>query len=189
MGGCVECAGELQGDERKLVCRECGTVYEQMEIFGGDTVVKRTASQIGRHARKKGLEGKSEFAKLIGGEVVTESGTAGGNSSNSVHLPNGMQAEVKRFKEGEKTLYSWIEERPDLVGFRADDKPWIVAMYAPKFKLLMDIQIAAENVAKYTEEGFPSPVYIEEFMDSMNELQRLLKQTKRQSELAEVINQ
>lgn len=128
------------------------------------------------------MEGQREFAKLTGGAVVPGSGAAGGDFSNDVHLPNGWQAEVKRFREGEKTLYDWImddRERPDLVAFRVDRKPWIVALYAARLNLLMQIQIAADMVMSYTEDGMVSPAFYDEFAQATAELQRLLAQATR----------
>lgn len=94
----------------------------------------------GKKSQRKGATGEREFAKLTGGLRVPMSGAMEG-FSNDVILPNGMKAEVKRRKEMEKTLYGWIldeRENPDLVAFRADNKPWIVAMTLDKFKYFLE---------------------------------------------------
>lgn len=53
-------------------------------------------------------------------------------------LPNGWSAEVKRQKDGFKTIYQWMEKNnPDVLAYRADQKPWIVTMKLDKFLELM----------------------------------------------------
>jgi hypothetical protein len=96
---------------------------------------------MGKSQRDKGARGEREFAKLVKGARVPLSGAMGGEYSNDVTLPNGWSVEVKRRKEMEKTLYSWIldeREKPDAVAFRADNKPWIVCMTLDKFLSLME---------------------------------------------------
>lgn len=69
------------------------------------------------------------------------SGALGGEFSNDVTAPNGWSIEIKRRKDAFKTLYEWIldeREKPDAVAFRADRKPWIVAMTAEKFIELLE---------------------------------------------------
>ena len=94
---------------------------------------------MGKAQRDKGARGEREFAKIVGGSRVPLSGAVEGYT-NDVILPNGWKAEVKRRKDMEKTLYSWIldeREKPDLVAFRADNKPWIIALTLDKFLELM----------------------------------------------------
>lgn len=150
------------------------------------TPKKRTASQSAKLARERGMKGQLEFAKLTGGAVVPGSGAGGGDGkdqfNNDVHMPNGWQAEVKRFQEGEKTLYGWLSderERPDVVAFRADRLPWVVAMYGPKYKALQNVQMAALAVVKLTEGGFPNPAYLEEYVEAVEALQTALLQSAR----------
>lgn len=130
------------------------------------------------------MEGQREFAKLINGAVVPGSGAAGGDFSNDVHMPNGWQAEVKRFQTGEKTLYDWLmdeRERPDIVAMRADRAPWIVAMWGPKFKALMNVQIAALELLQLTEDGLPVPGSYEEFTAAVGRLNTALLQSTRKA--------
>lgn len=97
---------------------------------------------MGRRSKRKGYAGEREFAMLTGGERVPLSGIMEGYT-NDVELPNGWKAEVKRRKEMEKTLYGWIlneREKPDIVAFRADRMPWIVAMKLEKFQYLLDCE-------------------------------------------------
>ena len=88
---------------------------------------------MGRASRDKGLRGEREFAELVGGKRIPLSGAQKG-FENDIEVPTPMgtlRAEVKRRKNGMNTLYSWLEderERPDIVAFRADRKPWLVAM-------------------------------------------------------------
>lgn len=51
-----------------------------------------------------------------------------------------LRAEVKRKKSGFATLYGWLEderEKPDVVAFRADRKPWLVCMELGTFLRLI----------------------------------------------------
>lgn len=88
---------------------------------------------MGRASRDKGMRGEREFAGLVGGKRIPLSGAQNG-FENDVLVPTPIgtiRAEVKRRKSGFSTLYGWIEderERPDIVAFRADRKPWLVAM-------------------------------------------------------------
>lgn len=147
---------------------------------------KRTPSQSAKLARERGMAGQREFAKLSGGVVVPGSGAGGGEGKdqfcNDVHLPNGWQAEVKRFREGEKTLYGWLmdtRERPDIVAMRADKLPWIVAMWGPKYKILQDVQLSALRIVQLTEDGLPNPAYLEEFIEAVDSLKTSLLQSAR----------
>jgi hypothetical protein len=106
----------------------------------------------GRKSKNKGYRGEKEFADLTGGRRVPLSGAAahaGEEFGNDVILPNGMKVEVKRRAEMEKTLYGWLldeREKPDLVAFRADHKPWIISMTLDQFARLMNIEIAAKDL-------------------------------------------
>ena len=88
---------------------------------------------MGKKSRDKGLRGEREFASVVGGQKIPLSGAQNG-FENDVLVPTHigiLRAEVKRRKSGFLTLYGWLEderERPDLVAFRADRKPWLVAM-------------------------------------------------------------
>ena len=89
---------------------------------------------MGRVSRNKGKRGELEFAKLIGGKRVPLSGAQDGFENDVIGL--GMKWEVKRRKDGFKTLYKWIEderEKPDALAIRADRKPWLVVIKLDKF--------------------------------------------------------
>ena len=79
---------------------------------------------------------------MVGGRRVPLSGAQEG-FGNDVEVPTPMgtlRAEVKRRKSGFSTLYGWLEderERPDIVAFRADRKPWLVAMSLEMFLRLI----------------------------------------------------
>ena len=162
-------------------------VYEQLELFGGNGTMaeekeKRTRSQIGRSARKKGLNAQNEYVKEYGGQVVPASGAAGGKFGNDVHLENGYEGEIKRFATGEKTLYSWImdeREKPDFVAFRADRMPWVAAMKAEVFHNLVNVQVHAERVRELTVDGFPDHLHIDEFIQAMHDLETALDKAKK----------
>jgi len=97
---------------------------------------------MGRASRDKGMRGEREFAELVAGRRVPLSGAQEG-FGNDVEVPTPMgtlRAEVKRRKGGFSTLYGWLEderERPDIVAFRADRKPWLVAMPVETFLKLI----------------------------------------------------
>ena len=97
---------------------------------------------MGRASRDKGMRGEREFAELVGGKRIPLSGAQKG-FENDVLVPTPIgtiRAEVKRRKSGFSTLYSWLEDdrgRPDIVAFRADRKPWIVAMQLDVFLKLI----------------------------------------------------
>lgn len=93
-------------------------------------------------SKRKGYNGEAEFAELTGGKRVPLSGSVEGYEGDVI-LPNKWKAEVKRRKEMQKILYSWLlneREKPDVVAFRADRKPWIVAMTLDKFLYLLDCE-------------------------------------------------
>lgn len=98
---------------------------------------------MGKASRDKGMRGEREFAELVGGKRIPLSGAQRG-FENDVEVPTPMgtlRAEVKRRKSGFSTLYGWIEderERPDIVAFRADRKPWLVAMPLEVFQRLIE---------------------------------------------------
>jgi hypothetical protein len=65
---------------------------------------------MGKASRAKGARREREFCELTGGKRVPLSGTAGGQFSNDVILPNGKRIEVKARKDGFKELYKWIQD-------------------------------------------------------------------------------
>lgn len=97
---------------------------------------------MGKASRDKGLRGEREFAELVGGRRIPLSGAQRG-FENDVLVPSPigeLRAEVKRRESGFTTLYRWLEderEKPDIVAFRADRKPWIVAMPVEVFQRLI----------------------------------------------------
>lgn len=94
---------------------------------------------MGLASKQKGYRGEAEFAKLTNGTRVPLSGSMAGYK-NDVILPNGWTVEVKRKKAGFKTIYDWMEKNdPDLIAYRADNKPWIIMMDLEKFLQLMKI--------------------------------------------------
>lgn len=97
---------------------------------------------MGKASRDKGMRGEREFAELCGGRRVPLSGAqAGFENDVLIETPVGvLKAEVKRRKGGFATLYGWLEderERPDIVAFRADRKPWLVCMSLDVFLRLI----------------------------------------------------
>ncbi|MCA0986514.1 hypothetical protein [Guptibacillus algicola] len=93
----------------------------------------------GSKSKKKGYRGEAEFAKLTQGFRVPLSGSTP-HYKHDVMLPNGWAVEVKRKKTGFTTLYNWLEQQnsPDIVAFRADYRPWVVAMTLDRFLTLLN---------------------------------------------------
>lgn len=89
---------------------------------------------MGKASRNKGKRGELEFAKLIGGKRVPLSGAQDGFEGDVLGI--GLKWEVKRRKDGFKTLYKWLEnerEKPDALAIRADRKPWLVVIPLERF--------------------------------------------------------
>ena len=80
---------------------------------------------MGRRSKRKGYRGEREFADLVGGQRVPLSGAAEG-FENDVIL-DGIRFEVKRRKDGFKTLYGWLKNT-DALAIRADYKEWLVVL-------------------------------------------------------------
>ena len=78
-----------------------------------------------RRSKRKGYRGEREFADLVGGQRVPLSGAAEG-FENDVIL-DGIRFEVKRRKDGFKTLYGWLKNT-DALAIRADYKEWLVVL-------------------------------------------------------------
>lgn len=123
-------------------------------------------------SKRKGYSGENEFAKLTGGKRVPLSGAMEGYT-NDVILPNAWQVEVKRRKEMEKTLYSWLldeREKPDIVAFRADRMPWVVSMTLDKFMYLMEVEIEARKIMmQIQEDGHRDNVSVSKLIDLLEE--------------------
>lgn len=93
---------------------------------------------MGKASRNKGKRGELEFAKLIGGKRVPLSGAQDGFEGDVLGI--GLKWEVKRRKDGFKTLYKWLEnerEKPDALALKADRKPWLVVMELDTFLKLL----------------------------------------------------
>lgn len=89
---------------------------------------------MGKSQRTKGISAEREFAHLINGKRVPLSGAQNGYTNDVIGL--GIEWEVKRRKNGFKTIYDVLEderERPDAMAFRVDRKDWIVAMKLQTF--------------------------------------------------------
>lgn len=100
---------------------------------------------MGKKSQRKGYTGEHEFAGLTGGLRIPASGAATG-FPDDVQLPNGWKAEVKRRKDGMKTLYAWVEDErevPDIVAFRADRKQWLITMTLDKY-----LELQAAHIEK-----------------------------------------
>lgn len=85
----------------------------------------------GRRSKRKGSRAEREFAKLIGGERVPLSGSAGGSYTGDVK-GLGLLWECKVRKDGFKQLYKWLEGDADALAIKADRKEWLVVLPAEK---------------------------------------------------------
>ncbi|MDQ0417903.1 Holliday junction resolvase [Croceifilum oryzae] len=81
---------------------------------------------MGKMQRDKGLRAEREFAKLIGGERVPLSGSAGGSYTGDVIGLN-LKWECKVRGDGFKLIYAWLENN-DALAIKADRKPWLAVI-------------------------------------------------------------
>lgn len=88
----------------------------------------------GAAPRRKGTRAERELARLLGGERVPLSGSAGGSHSGDV-VALGLKWEAKVRRDGFKQLYAWLEGR-DALAVRADRKPWLIVMPLDTFRRL-----------------------------------------------------
>jgi len=87
----------------------------------------------GRRSKRKGSRVEREFAKLIGGERIPLSGSAGGAFSGDVK-GLGLLWECKARKDGFKQLYKWLDSDVDALAVKADRKEWLVVIPLDRFK-------------------------------------------------------
>lgn len=92
---------------------------------------------MGKRSKRKGYTGEREFADLTGGKRVPLSGAADGFKNDVI--VDGLKFEVKRRKDGFKTLYKWLEDEaePDGLAIRADYKGWLVVLPLDLFLRLL----------------------------------------------------
>jgi Holliday junction resolvase len=91
----------------------------------------------GKSPRQKGNRAEREIIKILGGERVPLSGSAGGSFSGDIIVPYLGNGECKVRKNGFKQLYAWLEGR-DFVALKADRRPWLVVIPAEDVKLLIE---------------------------------------------------
>ncbi len=92
---------------------------------------------MGKRSKRKGYTGEREFADLTGGKRVPLSGAADGFKNDVI--VDGLKFEVKRRKDGFKTLYNWLEDdaEPDALAIRADYKGWLIVLPVDLFLKLL----------------------------------------------------
>lgn len=90
----------------------------------------------GKAPRRKGTRAERELARLLGGERVPLSGSAGGSYSGDV-VALDLRWEVKVRRDGFRQLYRWLDGR-DAVALKADRRPWLVVL--PLTKLMQLLQ-------------------------------------------------
>ncbi|NPV27229.1 MAG: hypothetical protein HPY81_07250 [Firmicutes bacterium] len=89
----------------------------------------------GRSPKTKGTCAEREIAKILGGQRIPLSGSAG-ELKGDLTVPGLGLREVKRRKDSFKELYKWLEGR-DFLALRADRKPWLIVLPAEKLKELI----------------------------------------------------
>lgn len=94
----------------------------------------------GKAPRRKGTRAERELARLLGGERVPLSGSAGGSYSGDV-VALGLRWEVKARRDGFRQLYKWLDGK-DALAVKADRKPWLVVL--PLAKLMQLLQREGE---------------------------------------------
>ncbi len=98
----------------------------------------------GAGAKRKGSTGERELVNVlkeagIEAQRVPLSGSVDGYAGD-VYLPGlNKRVEVKRRKNGLKTVYDWLAHNPDVsyLAFRIDRQPWIIAMPLDEFISLL----------------------------------------------------
>ena len=99
----------------------------------------------GAAPKRKGSAGERELVNIfkeagIEAQRVPLSGLVDGYAGD-VYLPGlNKRVEVKRRKNGLKTVYDWLSQNPDVsyLAFRIDRQPWIVAMSLDEFLNLLN---------------------------------------------------
>jgi len=99
----------------------------------------------GAAPKRKGSAGERELVNIlkeagIEAQRVPLSGSVDGYSGD-VYLPElNKRVEVKRRKNGLKTVYDWLAQNSDVsyLAFRIDRQPWIVAMSLEEFISLLN---------------------------------------------------
>jgi hypothetical protein len=82
---------------------------------------------MGAASRRKGQRREREAARLLGGQRVPLSGSAGGQFAGDVALANGWRVECKSRAEGFALLYRWIE-RADVLALKAGRREWLAVV-------------------------------------------------------------
>lgn len=100
---------------------------------------------MGKKSRDKGAQGEREVVNLLKAAGHEAQRTAplqaagGVQDGADVLLNNKDKIEVKRRKNGFKSLYSWLEES-DYLFLRADRKGYIVSMSIEEFLKLKEVE-------------------------------------------------
>jgi hypothetical protein len=78
-------------------------------------------------SRRKGARCERDAARLLGGQRIPLSGSAGGAFAGDVALPNGWRVECKARADGWRTLYAWLAGA-DVLALKADRRPWLAVL-------------------------------------------------------------
>src|SRR5690606_24385478 len=106
----------------------------------------------GRRSKRKGSRAEREFAKLIGGERVPLSGSAGGSYIGDV-VGLGMTFECKARKDGFKMLYGWLDgEGVDALALKADRKEWLVVLPVEKLLEIINSNVDKKKLLDWADE-------------------------------------
>lgn len=105
----------------------------------------------GRRSKRKGNRAEREFAKLIGGERIPLSGSAGGSYTGDVK-GLGLLWECKARKDGFKQLYKWLEGDADALAIKADRKEWLVVLPAEKFLEIINSNVDKKKLLDWADE-------------------------------------
>jgi hypothetical protein len=95
----------------------------------------------GRRSRDKGARREREAARLLGGQRVPLSGSAGGQFAGDVALPSGWKCEVKARAVGWALLYRWLQGA-DVLALKADRQPWLAVL---PLEALRELLLAASQ--------------------------------------------
>ena len=86
-----------------------------------------------KKSRDKGNTAEREVARLMGAVKISRMYQPGPDLEW-----RGLWVEVKRRKDGFKTLYKWLDDDASIVAMRSDRNEWLVAMPLNVFLDLME---------------------------------------------------
>ena len=106
----------------------------------------------GAAGRRKGKGGEREFARIIGGHIISRTGESGPD----VQDPQGHPWEVKRVKNRYKILYDNLAQSPGVerLAVRNDRQKWLVTIPLTLYLEMAGLEKADKKEKAPTNGGF-----------------------------------